>query len=241
MKEKNFSALDHFGQALLAYWQGNKSAQLVHEFKSGRKRSLPASVFFRSSKDFFPTENAFEYCKGRILVVGAGTGVHALELERQGHEVTAIEVCPQAVQIMKEREIQDVRQQDFFQFEGELYDTILMLGHNIGICETVDGIKKLLHRCELLLNPNGQLLVNSVDASVSSEAEDHQGYPGELEFRLSFEGDFGPWMRWLHVDIDTLSSQAFEYGWSTEKLVFDEDGEFLARLTQNLKKAQQNA
>ncbi len=74
----NFSALDPFGQALLAYWRGNRSTLLIHEFKSGRTLSLPVSVFFRSVKDFFPTENAFEYCRGRILVVGAGTGVHAL-------------------------------------------------------------------------------------------------------------------------------------------------------------------
>ncbi len=81
---------------------------------------------------------------------------------------------------MKERGIKDIRQQDFFKFEGELYDTILMLGHNIGICETIDGIKNLLHRCELLFSPGGQLLVNSVDESVSLEAVNHQGYPGEL-------------------------------------------------------------
>ncbi len=200
MRETNFSALDPFGQALFAYWRGNKSTFLIHEFKSGQELALPVSVFFRSVEDFFTTENALPYCRGRILVVGAGTGVHAFELERQGHEVTAIEVSPQAVQIMKERGIKDIRQHDFFQFKGELYDTILMLGHNIGICETIDGIKKLLHRCELLLYPGGQLLVNSVDESVSLEATNRKGYPGELEFRLSHEGNFGPWMRWLHVD-----------------------------------------
>lgn len=231
MREMNFSALDPFGQALLAYWRGNKSTLLIHEFKSGKKLSLPVSVFFRSVKDFFPTERALKYCKGRILVVGAGTGVHALELERQGHEVTAIEVCSQAVQIMKERGVRDIRQQDFFKFEGELYNTILILGHNIGICETIDGIKTVLHRCKLLLEPGGQLLVNSVDESVSSEAENNQGYPGELEFRLGYEGNFGPWMRWLHVDFDTLASQALDCGWFTTKLVETEEGGFLARLS----------
>jgi 2-polyprenyl-3-methyl-5-hydroxy-6-metoxy-1,4-benzoquinol methylase len=230
MRKSNFSALDPFGQALLAYWRGNKSTLLIHEFKSGRKLSLPVSVFFRSVKDFFPTENALVYCQGRILVVGAGTGIHALELERQGHEVTSIEVCPQAVLIMKERGVKDIRQCNFFEFEGELYDTILMLGHNIGICETVDGIKKLLQKCKSLLSPGGQLLVNSVDESVSLEAANHLGYSGELEFRLCHEGNVGPWMRWLHVDFDTLSSKALEYGWSTEKLIGTEEGGFLARL-----------
>lgn len=130
MKSYN-SALDPFGQALLDYWRGNESAMLIHEFKTGEKKPLPVSVFFRSHGKFLPTDNVFEYCRGHILVVGAGIGVHALELENRGYEVTAIDICPQAVQIMKELGIKDVRQQNFMQFEDESFDTLCVLGHNI--------------------------------------------------------------------------------------------------------------
>ena len=51
-----------------------------------------------------------------------------------------------------------------------------------------------------------------------------------LEFRLSYEGTAGPWMRWLHVDFETLTSHALECGWSAEKLIETEDGGFLAIL-----------
>ncbi len=230
MAETNPLSLQPFGQALFDYWHGNKSALLIHEFRSGRKRSLPVSVFFRGADDFFPTEDAFCYCRGRILVVGAGTGVHALELERRGHEVTAIDICPQAVQIMKERGIKNIRQQNFMTFEEDAYDTILMLGHNIGICETVKGIKRLLCRCKSLLRPDGRLLVNSVDESQLSDAPNHEGYPGELEFRLCYNGNAGPWMRWLHADFDTLALHAEECGWASEKLIDSQDGAFLAKL-----------
>lgn len=230
MKKKDFSALDPFGKALLAYWRGDASAQITQEYRSGRKKLIPASVFFRDIENIYPVEDIFGHCQGRILVVGAGTGVHVLELERQGYEVTAIEVNPQAVQIMKERGVKDIRHCDFFEFSGQLYETILMLGHNIGICETVDRLKILLQRCKSLLVPDGQLLVNSVDESVSSDVKKHDGYPGEQEFRLCYEGNFGPWMRWLHVDFETLSMKAAEGGWSTEELVETKDGEFLAKL-----------
>ncbi len=228
------SALDPFGQALFAYWRGNESAVLIHEFKTGKKKSLPVSVFFRSHGEFLPTDNAFENCRGHILVVGAGTGVHALELEKRGHAVTAIDICFQAVQIMKERGIKDVRQQDFMQFDGERFDTLFMLGHNIGMCETLKGIKGLLCKCERLLRPGGQLLVNSVKEPGSVDFPSHKGYPGELEFRLSHEGNVGPWMRWLHLDFETLTSHALESGWSTEKLIETEEGGFLARLNPSL-------
>ncbi|WDP85635.1 MAG: class I SAM-dependent methyltransferase [Desulfobacter sp.] len=230
MKASEDSPLEPFGQALLAYWQGNTSAELIHEFKTGQKKSLPVSVFFRSHGQFLPTDNAFENCRGQILVVGAGTGVHVLELEKRGYEVTAIDICPQAVYIMKELGIKRARQLDFFQFKGERFDTIFMLGHNIGMCKTLKGIKGLLHRCERILRPNGQLLVNSVKEPGSANCSSPKGYPGELEFRLSHEGKAGPWMRWLHLDFETLTAHALKCGWSTEKLVSTEEGGFLARM-----------
>jgi SAM-dependent methyltransferase len=234
MKESYPSDLEPYGQALLAYWQGNESAVLIQEYRTGQKKPLPVSVFFRMPDEYLPTENVFGYCRGRILDVGAGTGVHALELEKQGYDVTAIDICSQAAKIMQARGIKDVRQQDFLQFGGETYDTILMLGQNIGICETLAGIERLLKRCQMLLRYGGQLLVNSVYESGFPDVSDSKGYPGELELRLCYESNVGPWMRWLHVDFDTLKSHAMKYGWSTEKLIDTEEGAFLARLKPKL-------
>jgi SAM-dependent methyltransferase len=230
MRQQNLKALDPLGKALLSYWNGDKSVKLIQEYRSGHKKSIPISVFFRNSKDFYPTEHVLNYCRGRILVVGAGTGVHALELEKQAYDVTAVEVNPQAVQIMKERGVKDIRHCDFFQFSGETYDTILMLGHNIGICETISRINILLQRCKSLLVQNGQLLVNSVDESLSTCVKENPGYPGEQEFRLIYKSNFGPWMRWLHIDFETLSRKASECGWVIERLVETKEGEFLAKL-----------
>jgi len=230
MKSPFNSALEPFGQALLDYWLGNTSAALIHEFKTGKKTSLPVSLFFRSHQEFLPTDHALEYCRGRILVVGAGTGVHALELEKRGYEVTAIDICPQAIQIMKERGVKDVRHLDFLQFDGERFDTILMLGHNIGMCETLKGIKGLLQKCGRLLYPGGQVLANSIKESGPPALPGPERYPGELAFRLHHEGITGPWMRWLHVDIETLTSHASTCDWSVETLIETEEGGFLARL-----------
>ena len=229
-KDASNPALEPFGRAIYDYWRGNTSAELVHEFKNGRKKSLPVSVFFRSREEFLSTDNVFKYCQGRILVVGAGTGVHVLELEHQGYDVTAIDICPQAVHIMKERGVMDARHQDFLQFDGEHFNTICILGHNIGMCKTLGGIRGLLRRCEKILYPGGRLLVNSVKEPGSAGSPSPKNYPGELKFRLSYEGCAGPWMRWLHVDFETLASHAADCGWSTEKLISTNDGGFLARL-----------
>ncbi|VFQ42799.1 class I SAM-dependent methyltransferase [Desulfoluna butyratoxydans] len=231
MKTRNISALEPFGNALLAYWRGDRGARLDHEYRSGRVASIPVSEFFRNPEAFYPTEKVLPWCRGRILVVGAGGGVHAVTLQESGHKVTAVEVNPQAVEILSERGITDIRQCDFFEMPEEAFDTILMLGHTIGICETISRIPVLLSTCTSLLAPGGQLLANSVDDSLSQGATDSPGYPGELEFRLSFKGQSGPWMRWLHVDFGTLSEKASDCGWNTERLEKTKNGEFLARLT----------
>ena len=233
MTSADFPALDPFGRALMAHWQGDRSAVLHHEFRSGRTVDLPVSLFFRGQKEFYPTEMMLDQCQGRVLVIGAGTGVHAIPLIQAGHEVTALEVCPQAVEILRARGIDDVRSTDFFQFRGSTYDTLLMLGHNIGICGTLDRIPQLLTQCRALLNPGGQLLVNSVDESGAADA-DNQGYPGELEFRLTFDGITGPWMPWLHLGYNTLAGYAQKCGWTAQRLVAEETGEFLARLCPRL-------
>ena len=231
MTESYPTALEPFGRALLAYWRGDESARLVHEFRSGRKKTIPASVFFRTPAEFFPTENAFPYCRGRVLVVGAGTGVHALELERTGFDVTAIDICQQAVQIMREQELKDVRHADFFHFKGDGYDTILMLGQNIGMAGTLDGLPRLLRRCKMLLNPQGRLLANSVAEPAMPDAVKPEAYPGHLEFRLQYRQITGPWMQWLHADIDTLAAHARQCGWRLQKLADSTDGSFLAKLS----------
>ena len=52
---------------------------------TAKKTSLPVNIFFRDSSQFTPINNtAMDYCKGRILDVGGGTGLHNLVLQQKG-------------------------------------------------------------------------------------------------------------------------------------------------------------
>jgi len=223
-------ALKPLGIALMAYWNGANSCQILQEYKSGDKKYIPVSVFFRAKEDFYSTEHVLNHCHGRILVVGAGTGVHALELEKLGYQTTSLEINDQAVQIMKERGVKDVRHCDFFEFHCDPYDTILMLGHNIGICEKIKQLNTLFTKCKTLLTPTGQLLANSINESKNHNSSEKLNYIGEQEFHLSFAGYTGPWMKWLHIDFETLSRKARENSWTTEKIIETNSGEYLSRL-----------
>ena len=59
---------------------------------------------------------ALKTCKGKILDIGAASGAHSLYLQEQNKNVTAIEISQLASQVMKERRIKKVINEDFFKY-----------------------------------------------------------------------------------------------------------------------------
>jgi 2-polyprenyl-3-methyl-5-hydroxy-6-metoxy-1,4-benzoquinol methylase len=85
-----------------------------------------------------------ELCRGRVLDVGAGTGVHTLYLQDRGFDVCAIDVLPDAVEIMRRRGTRDARLADIRDFEADPFDTILMMMNGTGILATLEGLDSFL-------------------------------------------------------------------------------------------------
>jgi SAM-dependent methyltransferase len=223
--------LSLFGRALLDYQHSHEPEVLLMESINGDMREVPVSVFFRSATEYYENElPALEQCYGSILNVGAGAGIHALFLQDKGFDVAAIDICPEAVQVMRERGVANVRCIDFFDLKGEAYDTILMLGQNVGIAQTLSGLEHLFDRCRELIQPQGQLLLNSVGDRAWSQVECHSKYPGEEQFRINYKGCVGPLVRWLHIDSNTLCEYVNSRGWAVEILAEDSEGAFSARL-----------
>ena len=143
----NPKAMEPFGMALLAYFEGDTTAELIIRRDDGEERPLPVSLFFRDPSEFTPIDNAaMDHCIGHVLDVGAGTGLHGLVLQRKGLPVTAIDISPHAVNIMKQRGLMDVHCADIFEFQGGRFDTVLMMGHGIGMVETIAGLDRFLAR-----------------------------------------------------------------------------------------------
>ncbi len=213
------------------YWCGDRDAATILQYRDGRTREIPASAFFRSPDRFLPGEAAaLTRCVGRTLVVGGGAGVHALPLQEAGLVVTALDISAHAAEVMRQRGIKRVICEDFFTHRGR-YDTIILLGRNVGIARTLSGLPGLLAKCRRLLSLNGRVILNSVSESMC-ESSDEQGtaYPGEIEFRFKYRGKTGPWVRWLHIDYDTLAEYVEKEGWSIDRIMSSEDGNFAAVL-----------
>jgi 2-polyprenyl-3-methyl-5-hydroxy-6-metoxy-1,4-benzoquinol methylase len=199
----NSEAMVPHGLALLAYFQGDESAQLVVRRDDGLTQPLPISHFFRSEAEFSPVERAaLSRCRGRVLDVGAGSGLHSLALQSEGVAVTAIDISREAVDVMARRGVQDVRVGDVFEFTGGPFDTVLMLGHGIGMVENLQGLGRFLRRARQLVSEDGRLLLDSLDVRQTKdpghvaylEANRSAGrYPGEIRLQFEFDGVTGPY------------------------------------------------
>jgi SAM-dependent methyltransferase len=225
--------------ALRSYFTGDKTATLNIKSDLGENEDLPIAIFFREPADFFPFEQqALAECRGRVLDLGAGTGVHSLELQARGMEVCAVELLEGAAQIMRERGVRSVVCGDFMIIDLPPADTILMLMNGIGPVGTLDRLPALLERLRLLLAPHGAVLLDSAAANIQPGYErladdwpPRTGeYEGEAWVRLTFRGETAPPFRELYVDFDTLATHVRASGWTCEQIYGDGPDHFVARL-----------
>ena len=130
-----------YGLALRAYFDGQTQAEVLIRRDDGVEAPLPMSHFFREEAEFTPIEAAaLERCRGQVLDIGAGSGIHSLVLQSRGLSVTAIDVSPQAVAVMTARGVRVAHHADVFKYQGGPFDTLLLLGHGIGIVEDLEGL-----------------------------------------------------------------------------------------------------
>lgn len=229
-------AYDLHGAALLDAYRGDAQAMLICH-QEGDRDDVPAAFWLRESLD--PLETiALDLCEGRVLDLGAGSGLHALELQRRGHEVVAIDIAPQCVEIMRDRGVKDARAADLYSFEAGRFETIACLCNGLDKVGRLEDLPRFLDRMKSLLAPGGQLLADSFD--VRAEAKPEQllklqrrtaagRYFGELDLRFEYKGRTSEVFTVLQIDFPTLERIAADCGWSSEKIAVS-GGHYLARL-----------
>jgi len=133
--------MEPYGLALLDYIRGDRSATLIVRRDDDQEARLPAGVFFRGASEFSAIEQeALELCFGRVLDIGAGTGRHSLNLRSRGLKTVALDIAPEAVEVMKKNGIADAWCGDIFEFQSGKYDTLLLLLHGIGMVGDMNGL-----------------------------------------------------------------------------------------------------
>jgi SAM-dependent methyltransferase len=239
--EKSSPSWAPLGAALLDFHQGASDAEIVVTSDLWEDEATPVAAYYRPDHEPLPEieDRALELCRGRVLDLGAGAGRHALELQRSGHDVVAVDLLPEAVNIMRERGVRDARRGGIEKVEGERFDTVVMLMHGLGIVGTVHGLGLLFERLPTLLKPGGTLICDSADlaAALREESPDlldelltPDRYLGEVRFGLKYENQQGSSYPWLFIDPENLEIIANAAGLEMEIAHRGDRGAYVAVL-----------
>lgn len=98
-----------------------------------------------------------------------------------------------------------------------------MLMNGIGIVGTISQLPKFFDHIAEIMEPDGQLLVDSTDICYIFETEDGiielpevDGYYGELKYQMQYKHTKGEEFPWLYIDFETLAAKAAECGFYAE-------------------------
>ncbi len=230
---------DLFGKAILDFQTNNSPEDLITETNISEADEMSVGYLYRSFNDMPKLEKkALQLAKGKILDVGCGAGSHALYLQHKGFNVTAIDISENAIKACQLRGIQNARAQHLLDIENDKFDTILLLMNGTGIFGTLAETSKYLQKLKSLLNPNGQILIDSSDIIyMFDEAEDGSylvpadGYYGELTFTISYKNETEKPFPWLYMDYNTLQNASHASGLECELVFEGKHFDYLAKLT----------
>lgn len=230
---------DLFGKAILDFQTNNNPVPLVTETNISEADEMDIAYLFRSYKEMPKLEKkALQLSKGKVLDVGCGAGSHSLYLQNDKNlAVTSIDISENGILACQLRGLKNAKVQNILDLENEKFDTILLLMNGTGIFGTLIETSKYLQKLKSLLNPGGQILIDSSDIIYMFDENDDgsylvpaNNYYGELTFTISYKNETEEPFPWLYLDYNTLQNAAFA---NSMECVLIEEGEhfdYLARI-----------
>lgn len=207
------------------------SGQYFIERDDGRVETYKVSDYIKPFSEWPEIEQqAIKRAKGKVLDVGCGAGRVALYLKILGHEVVGIDLAPGAIEasrIMGLSKVYVMSASDL-KFERDVFDTVVLFGHNFGVAgddKQIVAMLKQLHGCT---TPDAIILANSSDPLNTDEPE-HLKYhemnrarnrpPGLVRIRVKYKDYESDWSDLWQTTPSEMKMLAEKGGWQVEKLL----------------------
>ncbi|WP_431243168.1 class I SAM-dependent methyltransferase [Flavobacterium sp. P21] len=232
---------DLFGKAMFDFQTNNSPENIITETSISEEDEMSVAYLFRSDNEMPKLEQkALQLSFGKILDVGCGAGSHSLSLQNERNlDVTSIDISEKAIETCKLRGLKNAKIQNLLDFEGNKFDTILLLMNGTGIFGKLENCNQYLSKLKSLLNPGGQILIDSSDIIYMFDEDEDGGkwipsdndYYGELTFTISYKGEKEETFNWLYLDYNTLQNAANANGLQCELILEGEHYDYLAKLS----------
>ncbi len=240
MQQLSFYMEVIFGNALLDYQAGQYSEDIKTFSSLDEEDYIPLPYLFRNFDEMpFLEQKALELAKGTVLDIGCGAGNHALYLQQKGFKVTALDNSKGAIQVCRERGVLKTVQSTVLAYSGIKFDTLLLLMNGIGLAGNLDDLGDFLGHLKSLLQPNGQVLLDSSDIIYMFNQDEDGGYwvpengryYGEVTFIMAYKEQKSKAFPWLYLDYNTLQNACLANNLNCELVVEGDHYDYLAKLT----------
>ena len=231
---------DLFGKAILDYQTNSSPENIITSTSISEDDEMEVAYLFRSFDEMPAIEQkALQLANGKTLDIGCGAGSHSLYLQNERNiNVHSIDISKNAIQACLLRGLKNIRAIDVLDLENEKYDTILLLMNGTGIFETLEKSTIYLQKLKSLLNPYGQILIDSSDIIYMFDEDEDGGkwipsdnYYGELTFSLQYKKEKEVDFPWLYMDYNTLQNAAIANGLQCQLVLEGDHFDYLAQLT----------
>ena len=226
---------DAYGQLVRDYLDGRPAQEIIERDDGLIEANAGPKVYFDPPRRWVDVERrGLRLMRGRILDVGCGAGRLALELQRRGRDVVAIDSSPLAVEVAREWGVEQAHVLRFENLDDRFgaFDTIAMYGNNFGLFGSRAQSRTLLRRLLRLTTPRGRIVASSLDPTASDDPV-HLEYHarnasrgrmrGQVRIRVRHRDIASPWFDYLLASRDEMSALADAGGWRLVRTI-DGDG-----------------
>jgi SAM-dependent methyltransferase len=211
----------------LVFWHyfRHKESFAITERNDGFIEAEDPQIWFSKYDKWLDVEKrAMGYVKSKsVLDIGCGTGRHALYLQKErGFDVLGIDRSPLAIRVCKLQGLKKAEVQSITQFtldavrKNYSFDTILMLGNNFGLFETLRRARWLLSKFNKITTDDAAIIAQSIDPYKKPHEYAHLRYykinrmkgrmPGQSKMRIRYKSYKGRWFDYLFVSKREMKS-----------------------------------
>jgi SAM-dependent methyltransferase len=231
---------DAFGRAMLDHFHGRDAWEIVERDDGNFSIGAGPELYFAPFGRWRPIERqAMRYVRGRVLDVGCGAGRFLLHLRHRGFEVVGIDNSPAAVETCRLRGLSSVEAMPLERLDTRLgsFDTVLMLGGNLGLLGTPERARRLLRRLHRVTSEGSRIIGASRDRTKDDDPNTveyvrHNRRTGRLSgqsrLRIRYRRFATPWFDFLRIAPDELDGLLETTGWRIQRVLQGSDSLYIA-------------